>query len=83
MTFLWANEDKKSFDSLKHALTGDPVLGYPNFTKHFILETDNSVQGLGAVLSQMDAFGICKVIAYAGKSLPPSGKSMKNNSLAI
>ena len=37
---------------LKKKLTSAPVLGYPDFSAEFILETDASFEGLGAVLSQ-------------------------------
>ena len=48
----WDQSCEESFNSLKHALTSAPVLGYPDFTQPFILETDASFQGLGAILSQ-------------------------------
>ena len=44
--FVWASEHQKAFDALKLALTTAPVLGYPNFERGFILETDTSVRGL-------------------------------------
>ena len=59
-----------------------PVLGYPDFNRQFMLETDASLQGLGAVLSQQDVTGKLHVIAYASQSLHPSERSMHNYSPA-
>ena len=81
-TFVWASEHQKAFDTLKVALTTAPVLGYPNFNREFILETDASLRGLGAVLSQVDETGKVHVIAYASRTLRPSEKSMHNYSSA-
>ena len=80
--FVWASEHQKAFDTLKLALTTAPVLGYPNFEREFILETDASLRGLGAVLSQVDEQGKTHVIAYASQTLRPSEKSMHNYSSA-
>ena len=80
--FVWASEHQKTFDALKLALTTAPVLGYPDFEREFILETDASLRGLGAVLSQVDEQGNTHVIAYASQTLRPSEKSMHNYSSA-
>ena len=76
------SEHQKAFDTLKLALTTAPVLGYPNFNREFILETDASLRELGAVLSQVDEKGKTHVIAYMSWTLRPSEKSMCNYSSA-
>ena len=80
--FQWTPACQEGFDQLKKALTEAPVLAYPDYSKPFILETDASVKGLGAVLSQKgDDNEIC-VIAYASRSLRPAEKFMWDNSSA-
>ena len=49
---LWDAECEVAFGKLKAALTTAPVLGYVDFKEPFILETDASQDGLGAILSQ-------------------------------
>ena len=44
-------------DTLKKALTEAPVLAYANFDETFLLETDASGLGLGAILSQKQEDG--------------------------
>ena len=47
----------KTFDALKQACMSTPVPAFANYTKEFLLETDASKEGLGAVLSQKQVDG--------------------------
>ena len=50
-SFEWMAECQKSFDQLKEALTGPDIMGYPTDDGEFILDTDASLDTVGAVLS--------------------------------
>ena len=82
LDFQWTELHQDSFEKLKLALTSAPVLAYPNYSKPFLLETDASLKGLGAVLSQEDDNGKMCVISYASRTLKPYEKSMRNYSSA-
>ena len=67
--FIWGPECQAAFAELKQLLTSSPVLAFPDFTRGFILETDASGAGLGAVLAQEQSDGSVRPIAYASRSL--------------
>lgn len=69
--FLWTQECQEAFQSLKVKLTNAPVLGYPDYSLPFILQTDASGEGLGAVLVQVQG-GAERVIAFASRGLSPA-----------
>ncbi|PNY14541.1 hypothetical protein L195_g011223 [Trifolium pratense] len=50
--YEWNDNAELAFQQLKTAITSVPVLALPNFHKPFILETDASGVGIGAVLHQ-------------------------------
>ena len=72
--FEWTQSCQNAFEELKSHLTESPLLAYPDFDKSFILETDASVKGLGAVLSQVQADGRPHPVAYASRALSPQEK---------
>ncbi len=72
--FHWGSEQESSFKDLKHALTHAPVLVFLNFDDPFIIFTDASGAGIGAVLMQTDSAGKQHVIAFASCALTPAEK---------
>ena len=67
-SFEWTAECQKSFDQLKEALTGPDILAYPTDDGEFILDTDTSLDMVGAILSQVQD-GVECVIAYGSRTL--------------
>ena len=67
--FNWTNKQQTAFEQLKKRLITAPILQYPDFNKPFIVYTDASGTGLGAVLSQKNEENKEVVIAYASRSL--------------
>ena len=46
-----------------------PVLAFANYTKDLLLETDTSMEGFGAVLSQKQGDGWFHLVAYGSQAL--------------
>lgn len=69
--FEWTPRQEAAFQKLKEALCAKPVLAHPDFESQrpFILDCDASNVGIGAVLSQEQADGVEKPIAYFSKAL--------------
>ena len=51
-SFVWTQDCQIAFDTLRSSLITDPILSYPTENGEFILDTDASLHGIGAVLSQ-------------------------------
>ncbi len=52
--FLWNTAQQHSFTTLKNALTHAPILAFPDYKLPFIMCTDASALGIGAVLMQTE-----------------------------
>ena len=65
----WTIKCQHAFDILRACLVSSPVLSYPDYSRRFVLDTDASDTGIGAVLSQTKDDGSEVVTAYASCSL--------------
>ena len=74
-SFVWSQKCEDAFNQLKILLTNAPLLVFPDFKKKFVLETDASGLGLGAVLAQQQDDGSVAPIAYASRTLQPHKKN--------
>lgn len=62
--FGWSSQATQAFGKLKAAIVNPPLLALPYFSKEFVVETDASSTGIGAVLLQEG-----KPLAYFSKTL--------------
>ena len=67
----WTEAADSAFVHLKKLCTSTPILAYPDYQLPFVLHTDSSSKGLGAVLYQKQD-GKLRVIAYASRSVSKS-----------
>src|SRR4051794_29167096 len=66
----WNDACQEEMEFLKTCLKKEPICAMPDFNQKFILTTDGSKWGFGAILSQFQE-GTERVIAYASKTTSP------------
>ena len=71
----WDLDQQKSFAELKDKLCTSDVLKRPDSELPYVLATDWSQKGMGAVLSQIDKDGKEHPISYASRSCNPAEKN--------
>ena len=71
---VWTTDHQRVLEDLLSCLTNPPVMGFPDHEQPFILHTDASKDGLGAVLYQQQN-GKMRVIAYASRTLSTAEKN--------
>ena len=74
-------EAKDAFNTLKQRCMTAPVLAFADLEKPFLLETDISALGLGAVLQQVQADGKLHPVAYASRALRKGEKNYHSSKL--
>ena len=67
--FKWISASQEAFENLCQRLVSSPTLAFPDYSKPFLLDTDASDSGIGAVLSQIQDDGTECVVAYASRVL--------------
>ena len=67
-------EAMEAFLEMRRMLSSSPCIHFPNPKFHYVLETDGSLEGLGADLLQLTPEGLAP-IAFASRSLQPAEKN--------
>jgi len=84
--FQWTDECQQAMDELKARMVSQPILALPVSEGRYLLDTDASDFGLGAVLSQEQDRGCERVIAYASRTLNKAERkyeTMRKELLAV
>ena len=56
-TWVWGDEQQRAFEDLREAVLASPVLRLPDHDREYVIHTDASDKGVGAVLMQRDEDG--------------------------
>ena len=67
-SWQWTEVEERAFQNCKGILSREALLHYPNYNLPFMIQTDASSVGLGAVLLQVED-GVEKPIYYASRAL--------------
>ena len=76
-----SEEALEAFWALKQACMNNPVLAFVDYAKDFLLKTDASKEGLGAVLSQKQEDGWFHPVAYGSWALNMHEKNSHSTKL--
>ncbi|MCI0562406.1 MAG: reverse transcriptase domain-containing protein [Nitrososphaera sp.] len=66
--WIWEEEQADAFNEIRRRPSTAPTLACPDFSLKFVLQTDASIVGLGAILTQSPG-DVEHVIAYASRTL--------------
>jgi len=72
--WIWTQDQQESFKRLKSMIAKPPVLAYPDYSKPFVLYTDASDVGIGAVLLQKQEEKF-RIIRHLLRTLTPAARN--------
>ena len=70
--FEWTDSTQEAFEELCSRFLQAPILLYPDFEQHFIIETDASDTATGGILSQHGEDGHLHPCAYRSSKMSPA-----------
>lgn len=70
----WEGPQSQAYQALCRAVANPPILRLPDVTKQFVLQTDASSVGIGAILLQED-LGVKHPVAFASRKLLPAERN--------
>nr|GEV83657.1 putative reverse transcriptase domain-containing protein [Tanacetum cinerariifolium] len=76
--YIWGDDQETAFQLRKQKLCKAPILALPEGNDDFVVYSDASHQGLGAMLMQRE-----KVIAYASRELKPHKENYTTHDLEL
>ncbi|VDC04626.1 unnamed protein product [Peniophora sp. CBMAI 1063] len=75
VAWRWGIEEERAFREIKHRFVSAPLLMMPDTHAPFVVETDASDFAVGAVLSQYDAQGDLRPVAFFSKAMAPAERN--------
>ena len=74
VAFVWSEEAQSAFEQIKALIESSPILHGPFFDHPFVIQTDASDSGLGAVLTQT-IDGVERVLCFASRTMTPAERN--------
>ena len=74
VAFIWSEEAQSAFEQIKARIASAPILQRPSFDHPFVIQTDASDSGLGAVLTQT-VDGLERVLCFASRTMTPAERN--------
>ena len=74
--FVWSDQCQESFSQQKEMVRNTPIFAHPNFNKLFVLQTDASNYGIGALRLQQEGES-WRPVAFISRSLTKRSRTIQ------